>query len=99
MHHFRRILAPQRMPNPLTERVAALLFRMSDGRETDAVAKAKELVEQVRAATDLVLHGGGLSAMREWSGWNHDIEVHELIAEVMVDELRDHGFSAAANDT
>lgn len=87
------------MPNSLVERIAELLFRMSDGRETDAAAKAKGLVEQIKAATDLVLHGGGLSAMREWSGWAHDIEVHELIAEVMVDELRDHGFNAAVNDT
>lgn len=87
------------MPNSLVERIAELLFRMSDGRETDGAAKAKELVDQVKAATDLVLHGGGLSAMREWSGWDHDIEVHELIAEVMVDELRDHGFNAAVNGT
>lgn len=87
------------MPNSLVERIAELLFRMSDGRETDAAAKANALVEQVKAATDLVLHGGGLSAMRERSGWDHDIEVHELIAEVMIDELRDHGFNAAVNDT
>lgn len=92
MHRFYGTLAAYRMPNSLVERIAELLFRMSDGRETDATAKAKELVEQVKAATDLVLHGGGLSAMREWSGWNHDIEAHELIAEVMIDELRDHGF-------
>lgn len=87
------------MPNSLIERIAELLYRMSDGRETDAMAKAKELVDQVKAATDLVLHGGGLSAMREWSGWNHDIEAHELVAEVMIDELHDHGFIGAVNET
>lgn len=57
----------------------------------EATTKANEIREQVIAATDLVLHGGGLNAMREYSLWNHDIVIHRCIAQMMYIELEDHG--------
>ena len=80
----------QRMANGPVARLAELLVRMSGGRETEAVAKAKEIAEHVKSATDLVLHGGGLNAMREWGGWFFDLEIHAIIAQLMIEELCDH---------